>query len=278
MYTLTLCASLFLLGADSDASLTEPRLENAQTLAMGGASQSNSFSNIAMLNNAAATVFIPRYSIETAYLRDPQFGWKTWITSLVDTTNRAFAGGLTYAQSKTNDSSTTLHQIIGSSGFALGQTISAGFNVRRIQGKGELSPIEEGESFWSTDISVALRMVPQWITGWAWRSVGKRPKSPLPESTHILSTAWLGMGFTVALDVEVPADEDKSALYKLGGEYIAARSVPIRLGWNYRKTTGNEVGVGIGWIEKSGALDLGFSKHFYGEHAWLWSAGLRLFY
>ena len=157
MYTLTLCASLFLLGADSEASLTEPRLENAQTLAMGGASQSNSFSNIAMLNNAAAMVFIPRYSIETAYLRDPQFGWKTWITSLIDTTNRAFAGGLTYVQSKTNDSSTTLHQIIGSSGFALGQTISAGFNVRRIQGKGDLSPIEEGESFWSTDISVSLR-------------------------------------------------------------------------------------------------------------------------
>ena len=179
MYTLTLCASLFLLGADSEASLTEPRLENAQTLAMGGASQSNSFSNIAMLNNAAAMVFIPRYSIETAYLRDPQFGWKTWITSLIDTTNRAFAGGLTYVQSKTNDSSTTLHQIIGSSGFALGQTISAGFNVRRIQGKGDLSPIEEGESFWSTDISVSLRMVPQWITGWAWRSVGKRPQITL---------------------------------------------------------------------------------------------------
>ena len=59
-------------------------------------------------------------------------------------------------------------------------------------------------------------MVPQWITGWAWRSVGKRPESPLPESTHILSTAWLGMGFTVAFDVEVPADENKSALYKLG--------------------------------------------------------------
>ena len=59
-----------LLGADGEASLTEPRLENAQTLAMGGASQSNSFSNIAMLNNAAAMVFIPRYSIETAYLRD----------------------------------------------------------------------------------------------------------------------------------------------------------------------------------------------------------------
>ena len=47
------------------------------------------------------------------------------------------------------------------------------------------------------------------------------------------------------------------------------------MGWNYRETTGNEVGVGIGWIEKSGALDLGFSKHFYGEYAWLWSAGLR---
>ena len=112
---------------------------------MGGASQSNSFSNIAMLNNAAAMVFIPRYSIETAYLRDPQFGWKTWITSLIDTTNRAFAGGLTYVQSKTNDSSTTLHQIIGSSGFALGQTISAGFNVRRIQGKGDLSPSRRRE-------------------------------------------------------------------------------------------------------------------------------------
>ena len=131
----------------------------------------------------------------------------------------------------------------------------------------DLSLIEEDESFWSTDISVSLRMVPQWITGWAWRSVGKRPKSPLPESTHILSTAWLGMGFTVAFDVEIPADENKSALYKLGGEYIAGRSVPLRMGWNYRETTGNEVGVGIGWIEKSGALDLGFSKHFYGEYA-----------
>ena len=59
------------MGADSEASLTEPCLENAQTLAMGGASQSNSFSNIAMLNNVAAMVFIPRYSIETAYLVIP---------------------------------------------------------------------------------------------------------------------------------------------------------------------------------------------------------------
>ena len=55
------------------------------------------------------------------------------------------------------------------------------------------------------------------------------PESPLPESTHILSTAWLGMGFTVTFDVEVPPD-NKSALYKLRGEYIAGRSVPIRMG------------------------------------------------
>ena len=102
---------------------------------MGGASQSNGFSNLAMVNNAATIVFLPRYSIETAYFRNPESGWKTWITSLVDSTNRAFSGGLTYTQSKTADSSTTLHQIIGSSGFALGQTMSIGFNVRRIQGQ-----------------------------------------------------------------------------------------------------------------------------------------------
>lgn len=278
MHTLTFCVSLLFTSTTTETALETPRLENAQTLAMGGASQSNGFSNIAMVSNAATIVFLPRYSIETAYFRDPQLGWKTWITSLVDSTNRAFAGGLTYAQSKTSDSSTTLHQIIGSSGFALGQTMSFGFNVRRIQGRGEQNPLETDESFWSTDISVAIRAAPQWITSWAWRSVGKRPEAPLPESAHIVSTAWLGMGFTLALDVEVPVTDAKSNLYKLGAEYIAAQSVPLRMGWNYSSDQGNEVGLGIGWIEKTGALDLGFTKSFYGEQAWMWSAGLRLFY
>ena len=246
MHTLTFCVSLLLASASSEPPLNEPRLENAQTLAMGGASQSNSFSNIAMLNNAATIVFIPRYSIETAYFRDPELGWKTWITSLVDSSNRALAGGLTYAQSKTSDSSTTLHQIIGSSGFALGKTMSLGINVRRTQGKGEMSPLAEDESFWSTDLSVAIRLVPQWVTGWAWRSIGKRPEAPLPSSAHIISTAWLGMGFTLALDVEVPMADNESTHYKLGAEYIAARSVPIRMGWNYTEDQGNEAGLGIG--------------------------------
>lgn len=278
MHTLTFCVSLLIASTSTDASLSTPRLENAQSLAMGGASQSNSFSNVAMVNNAASIVFIPRYSIETAYFRDPELGWKTWITSLVDSTNRAFVGGLTYAQSKTSDSSTTLHQIIGSSGFALGKTMSLGVNVRRLQGKGELSPLEEDESFWSTDISLAIRIVPQWVTGWAWRSVGKRPHAPMPESAHIISTAWLGMGFTLALDVEVPLAEEQSTHYKFGAEYTAARSVPLRMGWNYAKDQGNELGLGIGWVEKTGGLDLGFTKSFYGQKEWMWSAGLRLFY
>lgn len=278
MLALLLCTHLVAASAETAPQLSPPRLENAQTLAMGGASQSNGLSNISMLNNAAASVFIPRYSMEAAYFRDPGLGWKTWITSLVDSSNRAVAGGLTYAQSKTEDSKTTLHQIIGSSGFAVGQTISVGLNVRRIQGKGELSPLEEDESFWSSDMSIAVRMLPQWITGWAWRSIGKRPKAPLPESAHILSTAWLGGVFTLALDVEIPASESQSNHYKFGAEYVVNQSVPMRMGWNYREDQGNELGLGIGWLEKTGALDLGFTKSFYGQSEWMWSAGLRLFY
>ena len=275
MHTLTFCVSLLITSTLAEPTLGSPRLENAQTLAMGGAGQSNGFSNLAMLNNAATTVFLPRYSIETAYFNDPALGWKTWITSLVDSTNRA-AGGLIYAQSKT--SNTTLHQIIGSSGFSLGDTMAIGINVRRIQGNGEWSPLKDDESFWSSDLSVAIRVMPQWFTGWAWRSIGKRPSAPLPESAHILSTAWLGMGFTVALDIEVPSAEDKENHYKLGTEYIAARNIPLRLGWNYKDGQGHQLGLGLGWLEKSGALDLGFTKNFYDEKEWAWSAGLRLFY
>ena len=278
MQTFLVALSLW-VSSTSAEGLQEPRLDNAQTLAMGGASQANTFSNIAMLTNPAAVVFIRRYSLETAYFKDPALGWSTWITSVLDSSNGAFSGGITYVQNRSDNGSVTLHQVIGSSGFALGKTLALGFNVRRLHSKGLTDgPIIDGERYWSTDTSLALRVTQEWILGWSWKSAGKRPAAPLPESAHTISTSWLGRGYTLSFDAEIPRSETMTTLYKLGAEYFISPNLPTRAGWNYREQRGHELALGLGWIEKSGAIDLALRKDFYGQQAWIWSAGLRLFY
>ena len=71
----------------------------------------------------------------------------------------------------------------------------------------------------------------------------------------------LGRKSTAAIDVM--KEKSETALTGFGLEVMAARTVPVRLGFNTRNDAGTGISAGLGWIYKSFNFDYAIVS--YGE-------------
>lgn len=247
----------------------EETYETARGIGMGAGSRSSATGTSAMAYNAANLPLAPLYHIETSVGYVPTHNYWTYGGAIADSISNKISAGMSfYGIHGGGDRNYNGFDGRLSLGYALGQSFALGVSGRyaRLNSRAQTEDGEPvGADVRAFSIDASLRLTA--FEGLNIAALGYnliRSKTPLaPLQVGGSASYSFGGVFTVGGDLLVDLTTFESAELILGGglEYLAADSVPIRVG--YRRDNGRDIHqftASVGYVDRSFGIDFGLRR------------------
>lgn len=254
----------------------------ARTLGMGGVQRGIGTTNETIYSNPAGLGISRRYEAEIQYLRDGVNDMNDFNVSVLDAMTGPVAGALAYSFRQGGKYEATLHTLHLGFGLPLGQSLAVGVMGHHTFGHYTAPGREKSEpSLWSGDLGLIAKLSDNVQLGVSSRNLIRDQKSQLNRRDFGGGLAYLDENLVIGGDVVWDLDDDKRATsYRVGGEYLAGGSFPLRFGFArrpYRNLTidgtidnGTEstLSGGTGLVFGGGALNIGYEHSLQRKYAW----------
>lgn len=269
-----------------------PRLASAQvleepayarTLAMGGAQRALGTSNETLYFNPAGMALRKRYEAEGQYLHGDGGSEATngANVSIVDSNTGPVAGGLAYTYVGGGPQDASLHRVQLGFAVPISESLAIGISGRHIfghftsAGAGRTSP-----SLWSGDLGLLARVSDHFQVGVSSRNLLRDERTELTRRDVGAGLAYIdeGLALTAETDWDLE-DKSRATAYRIGGEYVAGGSFPLRLGYAHQPFPGGDESVlsgGAGIIIGGGGLNVGYAQSLSRDGAWKLSASVAM--
>lgn len=263
-------------------------LHGVRSMAMGGAHRGLGTSNDTLYLNPAGMAIMRRYSVELQYGYSPFDHLNHINASAVDSKSGPVAGAIGYTHDRGDKAgvNANLHRIIGGAAYPINQRLAFGLSTRHVRGHfNDADGKRHDVRLYSGDVGVMALVTPQVGLGVAYNNIVATDFPELTPPSAGLGLSFLGPLFTLAGDIswDLKTPKDAAVSYHLGGEYIASRTFPLRLG--YRRETfvrnngengwENQITAGAGWSTVDGGLDLAYSRSLERRRHWSLIAAFR---
>lgn len=260
-------------------------METARGLALGTGVRASATSTSALAYNPAGLAGGRLYHLETGAMYEPAFGRFITQAAVADSMTSKVAAGMSIRGIFGGDSA----EHTGVDGrlalaLPLGEAISIGVGGRymSIDGQGQTADGTGRPGATGFTMDASLRVSP--VTGLVIAGYGYNlidvgsPLAPLRAGGGISYT--LASALTIGADVLVdPRTFDRTRLLVGGGiEYLAAGSVPLRVGYSWDQ--GRQLHVvtgGLGYIERKVGVDISLRQQVSGGSDTTLMASLRYF-
>ena len=273
------------LGAQAQTPPSPEDMETARGVALGTGVRASATSTSALAYNPAGLAGGRLYHLEAGAMYEPAFGRFIAQSAVADSMTSKIAAGMSIRGIFGSDSAEHTG-IDGRLALALplGEAISIGLSGRymSIDGQGQTTAgvARPGATGFTMDASIRISPVAGLVLagyGYNLIDVGS-PLVPLRAGGGISYT--IANALTLGGDVLVdPRTFDRTRLYAGGGvEYLAAGSVPLRLGYSWDQ--GRQLHVvtgGLGYIERKVGVDISIRQQVSGGSDTTVMASLRYF-
>ena len=252
---------------------------------MGGAHRALGTSNEAIYLNPATIASFARFGIdlELAYQKPEKL--RRMRVSAVDSKTSAVAAGIGHEIIQDAPGYASLKRTSLSVAHRLGQYASFGTTGHYIEGTRTVDGEEVDFTTLNTDIGFSLNLSDLIQLGVSWHNLADSDEQTLsPES--------VGLGFAIGSQIlvgvfDVRLEEDgqgeSQASYHAGAEIFLGGAIPIRAGYSrdaldpetnqkHHRITG-----GIGYVTKTGALDMAIDKSLTDSKNWTLVTAIKLF-
>jgi hypothetical protein len=237
----------------------------ARSLAMGYASRAAAIGNDAIFLNPAGMVIVPRYSIDLSYLHRFKGNIAYPSLTIVDSRTSSVAAGLAYSFERAVDGSISNHHLYLALAYPLGKIAAIGGTFKYLHGDVSLLSIFNA---FTLDLGVYVRPFGGLCLGVVGYNLIDRRDTTIDKFLPIMLGAGIGytaQSFNVGFDFITNLSEAKQHKvkfrYQLGGEYIIAGVVPIRLGYTYDgETLTHRWSLGLGYAGDGWGLDIGYRQ------------------
>ncbi len=289
---LALVASAALLAPPSSHTVDglANELAGVRSLSMGGAHRGLGTSNDTLYLNPAGTAVVKRYAVELHYGYSPFDAISRMNVSAVDSKSGPVAGALGYTHEKSDaqDGDVGLNRFYLGLGYAITPALALGMTGRYLKGtyRDELLGDQKIEQY-NADLG-AIAMISEALTlGVVYQNV--RPSDDerlMPPSLGFgLGVGGEGLALAADLVIDRAKGADNALSYHVGGEYLAAQSFPVRLGYSrqpFVRRTGKEaqenlLSAGVGWATPGGSLDVGVYQSLERAKNWSLLAAFKFF-
>lgn len=258
----------------------EPML--ARSLGMGGVQRGIGLTNETINANPAGLAIRRRYDAEFQYLRDGVNDMNGFNLSVVDGTTGPVVGAVNYTLRQGGTYDALLHQLNLGFAIPIGENVAAGIVGRHIFGHATTPGREEQRpSLWSADLGLMAKFSEHIQVGVSSRNLIRDQKSQLVRRDLGGGVAYIDETITVGGDIIWDLDDEKRATaYRVGAEYLAGATFPLRIGYARRPfrtlqsdgviDNGTEATLsgGTGIVFGQGALNVGYEHSLERRHAW----------
>ena len=267
---------------------------------MGGAHRGLGTSNDTVVLNPAGMALWRRYAVDLTY----RYGLADDLTHLsvsaVDSKTGPVAGGLAYTHTRGDGSGAdpSLHRIYLAAAYAITERLALGINGVNIRGtyREQAQPVAGGGQSDET-----LREVSLYSGGFGLSAVleggltlGFVYNNAIKTREPSFAPPRVGAGFSFSSGAAVLAGDvladirdpnDKAWSYHVGGEYVAAQTFPLRIGYEQTPFTDADetrkdekiLTGGLGWLLNGGSLNASFQRSLKRQRNWSVAGSLVFF-
>jgi hypothetical protein len=257
-----------------------------RTMAMGGAQRAVGSSNETLQWNPAGMAMRKRYEIDAQYLHVKRDAVNAFDVSIVDSTTGPVAGGVHYTYATSGPRDAGIHRLQVGFGLQVSESLALGISGRHVFGHYTLSGAGETEpKLWAGDVGLLARVSDHLQLGASARNVIRDERSELTRRDIGAGIAYVGEAFLVTAEADWDLEDKKRAsAYRVGAEYVAGGSFPLRLGYAHQPYTGNDgqdgdesmLGGGAGILVASGSINAGYQQSLSRDGIWKMSFALTL--
>jgi hypothetical protein len=220
---------------------------------------------------------VQRFSIDVSYLHRFKATTAYPALSIVDSSTSKLAAGLAYAFERQSGGKLSNHRAYLSLAYPLGNIAAIGITTKYMRGGG--SSIKDFNAF-TGDVGLIINPIAGLYVGVVgYNLIENRKDLFLP----IMLGAGVGYAhesFTLDFDFVTNLSDKKNPdfRYHLGGEYLIAKMVPIRIGYTKDDDTNtHRWSLGTGFVTKSGAVDVGYRQNAHNPPERELTVALRFF-
>lgn len=268
----------FLLAGEARAQVTsEPAY--TRTMSMGGAQRAVGSSNETIYWNPAGMALRKRYEIDGQYLYGSRDAVSHYNLSIIDSTTGPVAGGVAYTYTHAGPRDAGLHRIRMGFAIQLSENLALGISGQHVRGGYTLSQAPERTEprLWSGDVGLIARISDHLQIGASARNLIRDERSELTRRDIGAGLAYVDETFTVTAEADWDLEDKKrSTAYRVGAEYLAGGSFPLRLGYAHEPYVGNDaqdgdesvLGGGVGILVATGSINAGYQKSLSRDGIW----------
>ena len=273
----SLALAVLLVPAAAFGQITdEPAL--ARSMAMGGAQRALGSSNETLQWNPAGIALRKRYEVDAQYLHAKRDAVNAFNFSIVDSNTGPVAGGVNYTYTKSGPRDAGLHRLGVAFGIQLSESLAVGISGRHVFGGYTLSGAPETQpKLWAGDVGLLARISDHLQLGASARNLIRDERSELTRRDIGAGIAYVDESFTVTAEADWDLEDKKRAdAYRLGAEYIAGGSFPLRIGYAHQPFIDNDrqdgdesvLGGGVGMLVGSGSINAGYQQSLSRDGIW----------
>ena len=286
---LALGALAFAWGLSPAQARVEPAA-SIRSLGMSDSVQAHETGNGAIFHNPAGISRTLAYSIESGYYTQAKNDVDSFHLSVADTkTNRNVGVGVAYTFLNQETPERLKKEIHGGrlalSREALPETMWVGAGLRYLNIKRDVlddnfHEFTLSESAFTMDLGMQLQAAEGFMIGLAGHNIINVGSSEAPTRLG-LGLAYTWEGLTVSADSVIDITSvrgKKKMLYMGGAEYLLGYQLAIRTGVQRDDVDGlTRVSTGLGWLERTYAIEAGFYQSTTQEDDRLFGIALKIF-
>jgi hypothetical protein len=252
----TLVLSLVVVAREASAqALSE--FAGVRTMSMGGAQRAVGTNNDAIYANPGGIALDTRYDIELAYQRAHEDGVNFFNGSVVDGKTGPVAGGLAYTYTASGARDTGLHRFYIPLAMQVSSALAIGITVKHLMGHfDDLIGDKHKPALWSGDAGALAKLSDSLRIGVSGRNILRDERSALQRRDLGAGLAYTATDGSITLAGEAVwdlEDRTRSTAWRIGGEYVASATFPLRAGFQRRPFVGGDGTVGAEKVVSAGA-------------------------
>lgn len=208
----------------------------ARMLGMGGVQRGIGLTNETIYSNPAGIGVRRRYDAEFQYQRDGVNDLNAFNLSVLDAMTGPVGGAVAYTFRQGGRYDASLHQVNMGFGLPLGENLAVGIMGKHIFGH-DTPPggTRQEPSLWSGDIGLIAKVANSFQVGVSSRNLIRDQKSQLIRRDLGAGVAYIDETITIGGDIIWDLDDElRGTAYRVGGEYLAGQTFPLRFGFARR--------------------------------------------